>query len=154
MGGLMRKASHDPLTGVAEPMSEAEAAAWTAWAEEEIRRNREAILKDCISVREAAELIGRSRQSIERLRRENRRVALRSGKQWRYPRWQFEPDAPGGVIPGLEEVLRILEFSPVAISFWLFEPYEQLGGTPAIDLLRRNRIEPVIQLALEHSYLP
>jgi hypothetical protein len=39
-------------------------------------------------------------------------------------------------------------------AFWLLEPYERLGGSPPIELLRRRRSEPVIQLAREHSYMP
>ncbi len=150
----LQQAGNDPFAEVDEPMDEAEAAAEVARAEAESQAHREAILKQCISAAKAAEVTGRSRQALERLRREGRLLALRGGNQWRYPRWQFEPDAPGGILPGLEEVLRILDFSPMGTAFWLLEPYERLGGDPPIELLRRHRPEPVIQLAREHSYMP
>lgn len=150
----IQEADDDPFAKVDEPMSAAEAAEELALAEVEIQANRESILKDSISAAAAAALTGRSRQAIERLRRTNRLLALRSGNQWRYPRWQFEPDAPGGVLPGLGEALQILDLSPAGAAFWFLQPYGRLGGSPPVELLRRRRPEPVLQLAREHSYMP
>jgi hypothetical protein len=144
----------DPLAEVDDPMSPSEAVEALLWAESEMQANRETLLKDSMNAAEAAMLIGRSRQSIERLRRDGRILALRAGSQWRYPRWQFEPDSPGGVLPGLENVLRNLHLSPAGAAFWLLNPAERLGGLPPVELLRRHRSEPVIQLAWEQSFLP
>lgn len=144
----------DPLAGVDEPMSPAEAAQELVLAEMEARRNRELVLEDAVNSTEAAALIHRSRQAIERLRRAGRLLALREGNQWRYPRWQFEPDAPGGVLPRLEEVLRELDLSPTGAALWLLLPAERFGRSRPIDLLRRHQPEPVIQLAREQSYMP
>jgi hypothetical protein len=144
----------DPLAAVDDPMTPAETVEALLWAESEMQANREILLKDSISAAEAAALIGRSRQSIERLHRAGRLLALRTGNQWRYPRWQFEADAPGGVLPGLENVLRNLHLSPGGAAFWLLKPAERLGGLPPVELLRRHRPEPVIQLAWEQSFMP
>ena len=151
---LREAGDDDPLAEVDDPMSPAEALEALLWAELEMRTNREALLKDSISATEAATLIGRSRQSIERLRRDGRVLALRTGNQWRYLRWQFEPDAPGGVLPGLEDVIRYLHLSPGGAAFWLLQPAERLGGLSPIELLRRHRPEPVLQLAWEQSFMP
>jgi hypothetical protein len=150
----VQESSSDPLAEVDEPMDAAEAAEELVLAEAEAHAHREAILKECISVAEAAVLTGRSRQALERLRREGRLLALRRGSQWRYPNWQFDADAPGGILPGFGEALQNLDQSPIGAAFWFLQPYEQLGGSPPIDLLRRRRPEPVIQLAREHSYMP
>lgn len=149
----IQEAKDDPLAEVDEPMDVAESAEELVLAEVEIQANRESILKDCVSAGAAAELIGRSRQAIERLRRMESLLALRSGNQWRYPRWQFEPDAPGGVLPGLGEVLQSLHLSPAGAAFWLLRRSDRIGASP-LDLLRRHRPEPVIQLAREQSYMP
>jgi hypothetical protein len=143
----------DPLAGVDEPMDAAEAARELALTEREIESNRQILLKDSVSVAEAALLTGSSRQALERLRRAGSLIALRSGNQWRYPRWQFDPDAPGGVVPGLDKVLEFLGLSSAGAAFWLLEPSERLGAAP-IDLLRCHRTEPVIQLAHEQGYMP
>lgn len=150
---IVQETPSNPLAGVDEPMSEAEAAKELALAEMEAQRNRELVLKDSISSAEAAALTHRSRQAIERLRRAGRLLALRKGNQWRYPRWQFEPDAPGGVLHGLEEVVRELDLSPSGAALWLILPAERLGRSRPIDLLRRHQPEPVIQLARELSYM-
>jgi hypothetical protein len=150
----VQEARNDPFAEVDDPMSPEEAVEALLWAESEMQANREILLKDSISAAEAATLIGRSRQSVERLRRDGRLLALRAGSQWRYPRWQFEPDAPGGVLPGLEEVVKNLQLSPAGAAFWLLQPAERLGGVPPIELLRRHRPEPVIQLAWEQSLMP
>jgi hypothetical protein len=150
----VQRAESDPFAEVDDPMSTSEAVEALLEAEGEIQSNREILLKDSVSSAEAATLIGRSRQSVERLRRDGRFLALRVGSQWRYPRWQFEPDAPGGVLPGLEEVLQNLQLSPAGAAFWLLQPAERLDGAPPIELLRRHRPEPVIQLAREQSLMP
>lgn len=150
----VQDASSDPLAEVDDPMSTSEAVESLLLAEGEIQLNRQILLEDSISAAEAAELTGRSRQILERLRRDSRLLALRVGSQWRYPRWQFEPDAPGGILPGLEEVIRSLHLSPAGTALWLLQPSERLGELPPIELLRRHRPEPVIELAREQSFLP
>ena len=150
----VQDASSDPLAEVDDPISTSEAVEALLWAEGEIQLNRQILLEDSVSAAEAAELTGRSRQILERLRRDGRLLALRVGSQWRYPRWQFEPDAPGGVLPGLEEIIRSLHLSPAGTALWLLQPTERLGGLPPIELLRRRRPEPVIELAREQSCLP
>lgn len=144
----------DPLAEVDDPMSPEEGAAAVALAEAKSQINRQRILKGALSAAEAAKLIGRSRQTLERLRRDGRLLALREGNQWRYPPWQFEPDAPGGVLPGLEEILRNLHLSPAGAAFWLLKPAERLGGVPPIELLRQHRPESAIQLAWDHGWMP
>jgi hypothetical protein len=148
------RAPADPLAAVDDPLDAAGAAENVALAEMESQAVRETILKDCVDVAEAARLTGRSRQALERLRRDGRLLALRTGSRWRYPRWQFDPDAPGGTLPGLDEVLGKISLSPTGAAFWLLQPSEQLGGHPPIELLRRRRHEPVVELARELSFLP
>ncbi|MFL6194170.1 MAG: helix-turn-helix domain-containing protein [Thermoanaerobaculia bacterium] len=150
----VQDSTNDPLAEVDDPISAAEAAEELALAESEAQAYREVLLKDAVSASEAATLTGRSRQSIERLRRADRLLALRTGNQWRYPKWQFEPDAAGGILPGMEEVLRNLHLSPAGAALWLLQPAERIGGLPPIELLRRHRPEPVIQLAREQSLMP
>lgn len=151
---LPEESAADPLAAVDEPLDTAGAAESVALGEMEALATREAILRECISVADAAHRIGRSRQALERLRRAGRLLALRVGSQWQYPHWQFDPDAPGGVLPGIEDVLQQLSLSPAGAAFWLLQPSERLGGRPPIELLRRRRPDAVVQLAREQSYLP
>lgn len=136
----------DPLSVVDEPLDES-----VTQAEAESQAVRE---EESVGAAEAARRTDRSRQSIERLRRAGRLLGLRVGAQWRYPLWQFSSDTPGGIVPGLGEVLGALALSPAGAGFWLLKPAERLGGQAPIDLLRQFRPDPVIELAREHSFLP
>jgi len=151
---LPHERSVDPLAAVDEPLDTTGLAESVAHAEMESQAARENILRDSIDVAEAAQRTGRSRQAIERLRRSGRLLGLRVGAQWRYPDWQFSPDAASGVVPGLDEVLRALALSPTGSAFWLLKPAERLGGHPPIELLRRFQPDSVVELAREQSYLP
>lgn len=144
---LSEAEGRDPLAGVDEPLEPQEALETLYKAAEESRNARETILRDSISVAEAAELTGRSRQALERQRRLGRLLALRRRNQWRYPRWQFDPDAPGGVVPGLAQVLEYLGLSTAGTAFWLSQPREELGGQAPIALLHQRRAKPVLELA-------
>jgi hypothetical protein len=69
----------------------------------------------------------------------------------RYPAWQF---ANNGLLPGLEDVLRVLP-APGAWSRVLFlqggDPY--LNGQTPLELIRRGEIEPVRRLAAAYDEL-
>jgi len=81
-------------------------------------------------------------------------IALQAGSEWLYPHWQFEPNTPDGILPGLGEVLRRLYLSPAGAAFWLLQPSERLGGVPPLELLRRHQSETVVRLAEEQGYMP
>lgn len=119
----------------------------------EAGRLREQLFAESIGVDEAADLTHLSRQALEKRRREGKLLALKMKNQWRYPKWQFDPGSPGGVLPGLGEVLTELELSPIGAAAWLTEPSEVLGNRAAIELLRDGRTEEVIALAEEVGHL-
>ena len=148
---LSQAEGRDPLAGVDDPLTPQEALATLYQAGEESQSIREQILHESISVGEAAALTGRSRQALERQRRAGRLLALRRRNQWRYPRWQFDPDAPRGVVPGLAEVQQSLGLSPAGTVFWLRQPRDELGGKAPIVLLHRRQAKPVLDLAREQG---
>lgn len=144
----------DPLAGIDEPLEESEAVAAVAWADLEARTNRAALLDESIDAVEAGRRTNRTRQAVERQRRDGRVLALREGRQWRYPAWQFDADGPGGLLPGLPEVIDKLRMSPAAAALWLSSPRPQLDDDVPIERLRRRDIEPVIALAESQGHWP
>jgi len=144
----------DPLAATDEPMDESAAAESVLQSELEIHARRRLLLQRCVGAAEACARTGRSRQALERLRREGRVLALRVGNQWRYPEWQFEPDAPGGVVPGLADVLHHLHLSPAGAALWLTQAAAALGNRPPIEALHRRQRDAVVRLAAEQGYMP
>lgn len=153
MNVVTSAAVDDPLAGLDDPLSLAEASAAVALAEAQATEARRALLRECVNADQAARLTRRSRQSLERFRRAGRLLALREGNQWRYPRWQFDPDARGGIIPSLAEVLAGLRLSPAGAAYWLTRRHDRLKASP-IQLLRAGRAEVVVQAAREHGERP
>jgi hypothetical protein len=154
MRSLERAPAGDPLAGLDEPLDPSEAVTSALLGEIEAHRARAILLRQCVSAAEASELVGRSRQALERARRGGKLLALRVGNQWRYPRWQFEPDAPGGAVRGLGDTIERLALSPAAAAFWLTRPSPALGGRPPIQLLRQGKRDEVLLAAEEAGRLP
>ena len=144
----------DPLAAVDDPMDLEQEVQATVWANLEARKNRARLLRQCVSAGEAGRLTGRSRQAVERQRRDGRILALRVGRRWRYPAWQFDVDGSGGLVPGLPEVVAHLQASPAGAAHWLTSPQPGLGGETPIKLLRRRDPEPVLRLAEQLGHLP
>jgi hypothetical protein len=151
---ILKEAPYDPLSEADDPLDSAEAAEALGAAESEARAARETVLRDCIDVAQAAQVAGRSRKTLERMRRAGRLLAVHTGRQWLYPRWQFEPTTSNRLLEGFEDVLRRLELSPMGTAFWLLQPSDRLGGRSPLEMLRHNQSGPVLQLAKELSYVP
>lgn len=150
----MKQTDVDPLAAVDDPMSPSEKIAELLESDRETDRIRRKILEDCVDVETASAFVHRSRQNLEALRRAGRVLALRVQSQWRYPRWQFDPDRPGGIVPGIGEVLRELRLSPVAQALWFTAPCPGLAGAVPIDMLRRGEHERVARVAEELGTTP
>jgi hypothetical protein len=150
MNAVTRAPIEDPLREVDDAMPPGEAPAMVARAEAQATQARRAILRECLSAAAAARLTRRSRQSLERFRRAGRVVALREGNQWLYPSWQFTPDATGGIVDGLEGVLKELRLSPVGAAHWLTSQHDRLKTSP-IRLLRSGRSREVLGAAREYG---
>lgn len=142
----------DPLAEVDRPLGLKEAAAASLWADAEAKLNRARLLDDCVSSREAAAIASRSRQAIERQRRRGNLLALPVGREWRYPKWQFDLDSPRGVVPGLGAVIRNLHLSPFGTARWLATPKSELDDRAPIELLRRRLTDRVVDLAEQHGH--
>lgn len=144
----------DPLAAVDSSMDASQAASAMLWANVESKKRRRELLRECVDAQQAGELTGRSRQAVERLRREGRILALRVGRQWRYPTWQFDIDGPGGVLPRLDEVIERLFLSPAGAASWLIRPHPELDDRAPFELLRARDADPVLRLAEQHGHLP
>lgn len=84
---------------------------------------------------EVADLLGLTRQAVDKWRRDNRLLAVQTGgRSYRHPVWQFDA---GDILFGLEEVLDVLsEHDPwMSLQFFLREN-PRLDDERPLDLLR------------------
>ena len=118
----------------------------------EVRRD---LLDDALTAPQAAELLGVSRQTPLNRVRDNMLLAVLDRGAYRFPVWQFDPQAEDGVLPGLPDVLDALEpQQPFAKLVWLRRPNPTLAGREPVELLRDREIEPVIDAAHAAAELP
>lgn len=77
-------------------------------------------------------------------------LGWKDGRAFRFPLWQFAPD--GGLVPGIEKVLEILNNSPVMddwgkVLFFL-NPRQSLSGGNVLHALRKGDSDTVLRLAV------
>lgn len=99
-----------------------------------------------LSSEQVGELLGMSREGVNKRRRNKQLLAVNLGKRgYRYPAWQFWQ---GKVLPGLKDVLQALdtvgEWSPV---LFLRSGDVRLNGETPLDRLRTGAIAPVVAAA-------
>jgi excisionase family DNA binding protein len=110
-------------------------------------RRRQQVLADALNRRQAAERLGISPQAIANKIEAGRLLALRVGREWRLPAWQFDADARDGVVPGLELLIAAYPGGAVSLSVWAGRPEPNLDGEPPLAALRDGRAEEVARLA-------
>jgi hypothetical protein len=126
---------------------------------EALRRGREA-QKELLAAEggvltsaEVADLLGLSRQAVDKRRRAGRLLGVTTGRRGIvYPAWQF---VEGGILPGLEEVLCDLrDHGPWSQQIFMLTKNAWVDDEVPLNVLRRGELERVRRAArmyLEHS---
>ncbi len=99
---------------------------------------------------EAANLLGISRQALDKRRRRNQLIGLTQGRRgYAYPAWQFED---GKTLANLEKVLgRLSDHDPwMQLTFFL-NSNDRLEGRSPLDLLRSGQVDRVLQAAASYG---
>jgi len=97
-----------------------------------------------------AEVLGISRQAVDKRRRQGRLIGLTQGRRgYAYPVWQFEG---GKTLANLEKVLdRLQDHDPwMQLAFFL-NTNARLNGSSPLDLLRSGIVEPVLEAAASYG---
>ncbi len=99
-----------------------------------------------LSAEQVSELIGISRQAVDRRRSQNQLIGLTQGKRgYAYPAFQFED---GKTLDGLKEVLAALSgHDPWMQSIFFANGNDRLNGRTALDALRQGKTEAVVRAA-------
>jgi hypothetical protein len=94
------------------------------------------LLRRCgstLSVTEVAEVLGISRQAVDKRRRESKLLAVPRGADYAFPACQFDE---GQVIPGLPELLAPLLDRPWTALAFLATPLEELAERTPLEVLK------------------
>lgn len=106
--------------------------------------SRETLLADAISTVATARRLHMTRQGIAARIRRGDLLAIRVGKYYRLPAWQFDDHAEDGLVAGLPRVLHALTASSLAKARWLTRPSPYLGGETPLAVLMRGDLETVL----------
>lgn len=112
-----------------------------------LARQRAGVAADALSREDVAELLGISSQAVSIRIRQHRLVAIRAGRRWLLPRWQFDPGSADPVLPGIADLLRAWPGSPVALSRWATTPSRDLDGRTPAAALRGGDIREAVAAA-------
>lgn len=103
------------------------------------------VLDGALSRDQAAERLGVSAQAVSERLKARTLTAVRRGREWRFPVWQFADDA---ALPGLRQIIATWPGTPLSLSTWATKPSPDLGGrSPAQELARRDGTARVLELA-------
>ncbi|MEC4819744.1 MAG: Rv2175c family DNA-binding protein [Scytonema sp. PMC 1069.18] len=106
---------------------------------------RQQILSNCYTASEVAQLLGvKSRQTPHDRRRHKSLIAVQDNGIWKFPKWQFDPTGPHGVLPGLPDVLKALDVPDFSKISWLIRPNSALNGLTPVEALKKGRKNAVI----------
>lgn len=104
---------------------------------------RHALLAGSLTTAGAAQLLGTTRQTPYDRAKKGTLLAITDRRQLRFPRWQFDPHGPGGVVAGLPDVLQALQISPFAKALWLTRSNPTFEGRTPLEALRAGEVERV-----------
>ncbi|MEO0854111.1 MAG: hypothetical protein AAFY15_11525, partial [Cyanobacteria bacterium J06648_11] len=109
-------------------------------------RRRE-LLEGALTAPDVARLLGTSRQTPHDRLRSQSLLAIKHNGKLMFPRWQFDPAGPDGVIDGLPEVLKALRLSDYSKLTWLARPNPYFESRTPVELLRQGERERVVREA-------
>jgi hypothetical protein len=108
---------------------------------------RRQLSEESISRDGAARLLDVAPQSITAKLAAHKLVGTKVDRQWRLPLWQFDPDAPSGVLPELDVLQSVFPGGVVSLSAWMQREQPEFGGRAPREEMALRGSEPVIALA-------
>jgi biotin operon repressor len=99
-----------------------------------------------LSAEQTAEILGLSRQAVDKRRRQGRLIGLTQGRRgYAYPAWQFEN---GRTLPHLEKVLDVLRgHDPWMQMAFFLSRNDRLNGKSPLEALHKGQVDCVLRAA-------
>jgi hypothetical protein len=95
----------------------------------------------------AAELLSISPQSVTEKLESRKMVGIKVGREWRLPRWQFDPDNVTGALPDLDVLQAAFPGGPVSLSRWIMRPNPEFAGRTPRDEAVAHGSASVVKVA-------
>lgn len=108
---------------------------------------RRRLAADSLSREEAAELLGIAAQSVTSKLVSGKLIGIKVGREWRLPRWQFDPDNTSGVLPDLDVLQATFPGGPVSLSKWITRAQPDFDGRTPREEMAIHGSAPVIKVA-------
>jgi hypothetical protein len=108
---------------------------------------RRRLAEDSISRDDAAELLGIAAQSVTAKLLAGKLIGLKVGREWRLPRWQFDPDNASGVLPDLDALQAAFPGGPVSLSKWVDRAHPDFDGRTPREEMVVHGSAPVLKVA-------
>jgi hypothetical protein len=108
---------------------------------------RKKLLAGAIPSSQVAEMLGVSRQTPHDRARAEQMLGILDNNVLKFPKWQFDPQGPNGLVAGLSEVLAALKCGTFAKISWLASSNQVFQGMRPIDALKKGLLEEVIHEA-------
>ncbi len=118
--------------------------AQTAGTDLVIRRR---LVTRALSVAQAAQRLSMSVQRVLQLIAEGHLLALKEGRHWRLPAWQFDARTTKGYLPALRELSRLVSGGVLSLSEWIARPCADLGGITPRAALAAGQTREVLRAA-------
>ncbi len=105
------------------------------------------VLDKSLSSDEVKPLVGRSRPTVNKMAKEGALLAVPDGRILRFPRWQFDARSETGLVPGLMQVLSVMDASPLRKAAWFVHRNPRFGGRTPLELLHEGDLAAVLEEA-------
>jgi excisionase family DNA binding protein len=105
--------------------------------------DRREVLSTSVNRAKAAQWLNVSEPTVSERIAEKKLVAMKDGREWRLPAWQFAPDSERGHYEGLDKLQAAFPGSVVGLSMWALTTNRDLGVTPA-QALAEGRLDDVL----------
>jgi hypothetical protein len=100
---------------------------------------RRDLAANSISRQAAAQPLSISPQSVTDKLESRKLIGIKVGREWRLPRWQFDPDNVTGALPDLDVLQAVFPGGPVSLSRWIVRPNPEFDGrTPRDEVVARG----------------
>lgn len=105
---------------------------------------RTKVLAASLTRRQAADLLSVSDQAVTDKIASGDLIAVKQGREWRLPAWQFDADAGQGFLPGLSRLHHAFPGGVVSLTIWATSSNVELGGRAPADLLAEGEVDRVL----------